>query len=152
MRAIHRLLTLIVALTVLLLSYAAALGVLRRQRPTLSRHTIYGASVCSFKQTSMIPRQGRYRSASQGESHAESFAGLCPTPRAPCRRHGHLLRPAHAAPTGYDRDRRPRPFTKVTSALLCAPPDNKVRFVDGELGESCDLSMAECGLRTGPSC
>lgn len=33
---------------------------------------------------------------------------------------------------------------------VCFAPDNRVRFVDAKVGEVCDLSKAECGLRTGP--
>lgn len=33
---------------------------------------------------------------------------------------------------------------------VCFTQDNRVRFVDSKVGEACDLSGAECGIRTGP--
>lgn len=33
---------------------------------------------------------------------------------------------------------------------VCFTPDNRVRFVAGKRGESCDLTGAECAVRTGP--
>lgn len=149
MRAIPRLLSLIVVLAVLLLT--ARVMALTYDSVTFSREFVSGASVCVIQADLNDPTvKIDIGLPAKGIAHSESFAGFV-------KRHAPL-----AAVTGIYFDMRTlRPTGTIVTGgktihesnigtAVCFTPDNKVRFVDAKFGESCDLSRAECGFRTGP--
>lgn len=146
MRVIPRLLSLIVSLCA-----ATQVLVMGSESVVLLRSNVRGASVCvviadlndpGVKVDICLPVKGI--------RHSEAFTNLV-------RRHGPL-----AAVTGTYFDMRTLIPTgsividgkivhqNYIGTAVCFTIDNKVTFVSVKPGEACDLSNAECGIRTGP--
>jgi len=150
MRAIPRLLTLIVALAMLLL-LALLHSAFSSESVTLSSNVTRGASVWVIRVDLNDPNvKVDIGLPAKGIAHSESFAAFI-------KRHAPL-----AAVTGtYFDTRTLRPTGTIVvggktvheshvGTAVCFTSDNKVSFVAAKPGRACDLSKAESGLRTGP--
>lgn len=150
MRAAGRLLGLIVILTVLFLVplYADALA---HGSIAFFKQMVCGAAVCVVQVDLNDPAvRIDIGLPAKGIAHSESFVSLV-------SRHAPL-----AAVTGIYFDTRTlRPtgtivtggravYVSHVGTAVCFTPDNKVIFMNAKPGRACDLSMAECGFRTGP--
>ncbi len=150
MRATRLLLSLIVTLAALLL-LAVPLAALTNDSVAFFRESVSGASVCVIQVDLNDPTvRIDVGLPARGIAHSESFAAFM-------KRHTPL-----AAVTGVYFDLRTlRPTGTIVTGgktvhvshigtAVCFTPGNRVTFVDAKPGESCDLSTAECGFRTGP--
>lgn len=118
---------------------------------TLTRDIVSGAAVCvisvdlndpSVKVDIGLPEKGI--------PHSETF-GRFVTRHAPLAAvTGTYFDTRTLLPTGSIVVNGRTVHESHIGTAVCFTPDNKVRFVDAKFGEPCDLSRAECGIRTGP--
>lgn len=119
--------------------------------PTLSKDRVRGASVyiisVDLNDPSLTVDIGL---PLLGISHSETFGSFV-------KRHAPLVAVTGTyfdmrtlAPTGSIVTGGKVVHLSHIGTAVCFMSDNKVKFVEGKFGEACDLTGAQCGLRTGP--